>query len=48
MEEMKTLIKKSISDHRKKFWADIGAQMGKSGAGCERAAKDAKLVIAMY
>jgi hypothetical protein len=44
MEKMKQLI----FEHRKKFWADIAAEMGKTGAGCERAAKEAKITIAMY
>jgi hypothetical protein len=41
-------MKKLILDHRKKFWADIAAEMGKTRAGCERAAKEANLAIAMY
>lgn len=38
-----------MAEHKKRFWADIGERMGKSGAGCEKAAKDAKIPIpSMY
>jgi len=43
MEQMKTVI----VEQKKKFWAEVGATMGKSGAGCQRAAKEAKLAIEM-
>jgi hypothetical protein len=33
------ILKGLIKEQKKKFWADIGARMGKSGAGCEKAAK---------
>jgi hypothetical protein len=39
-------LKKLIGEHKKQFWAEIGAVMEKSGLGCEKAAKEAKL--AMY
>jgi hypothetical protein len=29
-------LKKLIGEHKKKFWAEIGAVMGKSGLGCEK------------
>jgi len=32
-------LKRLIKEQKKKFWADIGARMGKSGTGCEKAAK---------
>jgi hypothetical protein len=41
-------MKKLIWDYRKKFWDDIGAQMGKTGVGCQRAAKEVRLTIALY
>lgn len=41
MEEMKRVI----VENKKRFWADIGAAMGKTAAGCQRAAKEAKLPL---
>jgi len=41
MEQMKTVI----VEQKKKFWANVGVIMGKSGPGCQRAAKEAKLSI---
>jgi hypothetical protein len=38
-------LKRLIGEHKKKFWADIGAVMGKSGLGCEKAAKEAQLTV---
>lgn len=39
-------LKKLVAKQKKKFWAEIGAAMSRSGLGCEKAAKKAKL--AMY
>jgi hypothetical protein len=36
-------LKKLIHERKKKFWAEIGDTLGKTGAGCEKAAKAAKL-----
>jgi hypothetical protein len=41
-------LKQLIVENKKKFWADIGASLGKSAVGCEMAAKNAKLQISMY
>jgi hypothetical protein len=29
-----------IDKHAKKFWSEVGAEMGKSGKSCERVAKE--------
>ncbi len=36
--QIKTL-KGLIEEQKKKFWSEIGGRMGKTGVGCERAAK---------
>jgi len=46
---LKGLINKQMAEHKKRFWADVGERMGKSGAGCEKAAKEAKIQMpSMY
>ena len=48
MEDLKGLITKRIGETKKRFWEEIGADMGKTGMGCEKAAKEAKIQISMY
>lgn len=48
METLKSLLTRQIGENKKRFWEEVGATMGKSGRGCEKAAKDAKIQIAMY
>ncbi len=42
------MLRKLIVENKKKFWSDIGMAMGKTGVGCEKAAKNAKFQITMY
>lgn len=34
------MLKTVIGKHAKKFWSQVGAEMGKSGKSCERIAKE--------
>jgi hypothetical protein len=48
MEALKRMVTKRIGETKKRFWEEIGAEMGKTGMGCEKAAKEAKVQISMY
>ena len=41
-------MKKLIGERKRKLWAEVGAIMGKSGARCQSAAKEAKLSFEMF
>ena len=38
-------MKRLVEEKKKKFWGEIGAQMGKSGVGCEIIAKREKISV---
>jgi len=48
IDEQLTVLRKLIIENKKKFWSDIAMAMGKTGVGCEKAAKNAKIQIIMY